>query len=176
MLCYSLRLSSVIIHYEIINISWDKSKAQAGKLRVATIKKCERKKKKKIWERWVKRRRRKAQIQKNNIKAVIMKVKMLSKIGIIGKIHLLFIWIMFYSWSLHKPFICNRGWLSPKVSMASVNPMSPWFTEPQYRNIVQPSLTISLKLLTESKFHELMNCIEFHHCFCFRKKESSILD
>lgn len=113
--------------------------------------------------------------EKKNIKSVIMKVKMLSKIGVIGKIHLLFIWIMFYSWSLRKPFICNRGWLSPKVSMASVNPMSPWFTEPQYRNIVQPSLTISLKLLTESKFHELMNCIEFHHCFCLERWSQAFL-
>lgn len=66
-----------------------------------------------------------------NRKAVIAKVKVLSKIVVIDIIDLCFIWIILCSWSLHKPFIGSRGWLTLGISMVCVNAVTPWFTEPQ---------------------------------------------
>lgn len=66
-----------------------------------------------------------------NKKAVILEVKMFLKIGVIDKIHLLFIGIMIYFSSLHKALIGYRGWLTLSGSMVSVSVMSLWFTPVQ---------------------------------------------
>lgn len=89
----------LLIFYEI------KVKSEMGKLGVAIIKKRERTKK--GGEMSKEKENKGTKRKMKNVKAVIVKVKMLLNIGVIDKMHLLFIWIMLYSWSLHKSFIGN---------------------------------------------------------------------